>query len=104
MGGVGESVVGEEMVEEGAGAEGGFLGKGELAGGGGDGAVGVADEVEGDVFGGGGGGSGDGVGVCIGLGGEAFVGLLTAAEEEEGHQEDAGDEGPEEDALVAGDH
>ena len=36
--------------------------------------------------------------------GEALVGLLAAVEEEGGHEEDAGDEAPEEDALVAGDH
>ena len=32
------------------------------------------------------------------------MGLLAAVEEEGGHKEDAGDEAPEEDALVAGDH
>src|SRR5712691_7255109 len=73
-----------------------------MGGGGADGGVGVAGEVEGDVFGAGGGGGGDGGGVveC----GEALVGLLAAAEEEGGHEEDAGAEAPKEDALVAGDH
>src|SRR5258708_5075796 len=102
MGGVGESVGGEEVLEEGAGAEGGLLGEGEGFGGGADGGVGVAGEVEGDVFGAGGGGGGDGGGVVEG--GEALVGLLAAAEEEGGHEEDAAGEAPKEDALVAGDH
>ena len=102
MGGGGEGVLGEQVFEQGAGAEGGVLGQGELLAGGGDGAVGVVGEVEGDVFGAGGGGGGDGGGVVER--GEALVGLAAAVEEEGGHEEDAGDEAPEEDALVAGDH
>src|SRR5271163_1891849 len=90
------------MVEEGAGADGGFLWEREGFGCGGDGGVGVVGEVEGDVFGVGGGGGGDWGGVVES--GEALVSLLAAVEEEGGHEEDAGDEAPEEDALVAGDH
>src|SRR5437773_7887736 len=99
---VGERVSGEEMLEECAGAGGGLLRESEGFGGGGDGGVGVAGEVEGDVFGAGGGGGGDGSGVVER--GKAFVGLLTAVEEEGRHEEDAAGEAPEEDALVAGDH
>ena len=102
VGGVGEGVRGEEVLEESAGAEGGLLREGERFGGGGDGGVGVVGEVEGDVFGAGGGGGGDGRGVVER--GEALVGLLAAAEEEGRHEEDAADEDPEENALVAGDH
>ena len=90
------------MVEEGAGADGGLLWERERFGGGGDGGVGVVGEVEGDVFGVGGGGGGDGGGVVEG--GEALLGLLAAMDEEGSHEEDAGGEAPEEDALVAGDH
>ena len=102
VGGAGEGVGGEEVVEQDAGADGGVLREGELLLGGGDGGVGVVGEVEGDVFGAGGDGGGDG-GVVV-VGGEALVGLLAAVEEEGGHEEDGGGEGPEEDALVAGDH
>src|ERR1700731_2915732 len=102
MGGVGQSVGGEEMLEESAGAEGGVLGKGERFGGWGNGGVGVSGEVEGDVFGAGGGGGGDGCGVVER--GETAVGLLAAVQEEGRHEEDAAGEAPEEDALVAGDH
>src|SRR6266446_2615328 len=102
MGGVGESVGGEEMLEESAGAEGRLLGEGEGFGGGDDGGVGVAGEVKGDVFGAGGGGGGDGSRVVER--GEAFVGLLTAVQEEGRHEEDAGGEAPKKNALVAGDH
>ena len=49
-----------------------------------------------------------GVGAAMGVaslsGGEALVGLLAAAQEESCHEQDAADEAPEEDALVAGDH
>ena len=45
-----KGVDGEEMLEQGAGAEGGSLGERERAGGGSDGCVGVVGEVEGDVF------------------------------------------------------
>ena len=102
MGGVGKGVLGEEVVEEDAGAGGGLLREGDGALGGGDGAFGVVGEVEGDVLGGGGGGCGDGVGVDEG--GDALVRLLAAAQEEESHQQAADGEDPEEDALVAGDH
>jgi hypothetical protein len=102
MFGGGEGVGREEVIEQGAGAETGGLRKGEGFGGGCDGGVGVVGEVEGDVLGGGGSGGGDGGGVVES--GEALVGLLAAAEQEGGHEEDAGEEAPEEDALVAGDH
>ncbi len=100
VGGGGEGVLGDEVVEEDAGADAGVLGEGDLGAGGGDGAVGVAGEVEGDVFGAGGGGRGDRGGVVEG--GEALVGLLAAVEKEGRHEGDAADEDPEEDALVAG--
>src|ERR1700678_3713954 len=90
------------MFEQSAGADAGLLRKSERLSGWGDGGVGVAGQVEGDVFGASGSGGCDGgsvVGCC-----EAFVGLLAAAEEKGGHQEDAADEAPEENALVAGDH
>ena len=102
VGGVGEAVLGEEVVEEDAGAAGGFLREGDGALGGGDGGFGVVGEVEGDVLGGGGGGGGDGV--RVNEGGDAFVRLLAAAQEEEGHRQAADGEEPEEDALVARDH
>src|SRR6266851_3456432 len=102
MGRGGESVGGEEVLEESACAGGGLLGESEGFGGGGDGGVGVAGEVEGDVFGAGGGGGGDGSGVIERV--EALVGLLTAVKEEGRHEEDAGGEDPKKNALVAGDH
>ena len=100
--GGGEGVLGDEVVEEDTGADAGVLWEGDLGAGGGDGAIGVAGEVEGDVFSGGRRGSGDGGGVVEG--GEALVGLLATVEEEGCHEGDAADEDPEEDALVAGDH
>ena len=51
VGGAGEGVLGDEVVEEGAGAGGGLGGERDLAVVGGDGAVGVVGEVEGDGFG-----------------------------------------------------
>ncbi len=102
MGGFGEGVLGEEAVEEDAGAGGGFLREGDGALGGGDGAFAVVGEVEGDVLGDGGGGRGDGVGVDGG--GDALVRLMAAADEEEDHEQTAAGEDPEENALVAGDH
>ncbi len=46
-----------------------------------------------------GGGDGSGVGGC----GEAFVGSLAAAQQEERHQRDAANESPEENALITRD-
>src|ERR1700716_2267980 len=102
MGGFGESVGGEEVFEESAGAGGGFLGESEGFGCGGDGGVGVAGEIEGDVFGAGCGGGGDGSRVVER--GEALVGLFAAAKEKGCHEADTADEAPKKDALVAGDH
>ncbi len=102
MGGGWEGVGGEEVLDECAGASRGLLWQGERFRGRSDGGVGVVGEVEGDVLGAGAGGSGDGCGVVGG--GEPFVSLLTAVEEEGCHQEDACNKTPEEDALVTGDH
>jgi len=100
--GVGLGVGGQEMVEEGSGADGGVLREREGLGGGSDGGVGVVGEVERDVLGAGGGGCGDG-GVRGGCA-ETLVRLFAAAEEEGNHEKDGSDEAPEEDALVARDH
>jgi hypothetical protein len=102
VGGGWESVLGDEIVEEDAGAHAGVLRERYLRGGGGDGTVRVVGEIEGDVLGTGGGGCGDGGGVVEG--GKTLVGLLASVEKECPHEDDAADEDPEEDALIAGDH
>ena len=79
-GGAGEGVLGDEVLEEGAGAGGGFGGQRDLALGGGDGAVGVVGEVEGDGFGDGVGGVDGGL---VGEGVEAVAGALVLGEEED---------------------
>jgi hypothetical protein len=102
VGGAGKSVLGEQVFEQGARAKAGFLGESDLGGGGCNGCVGVRGEVEGDLFGGGAGWSGDGRGVVESN--ETLVCLLATAKQEASHEQDAADEAPEEDALVARDH
>ena len=101
MGRVGLSVLGDEGVEEDTSAERRLLGQGDLALCGGDRAVRVAGEREGDSLNGGGARGEHGV---VAVTGEALMGLGAAAEQEEEHDEDASDKCPEENTLVTGDH
>jgi hypothetical protein len=102
MRGVGGGVGGQEVFDQGPSPEGWGLREGDGFGSGGDGGVSVIGDVEGDVLRAGGDGRGDGG--CVGGCGKASVGLFTAVEKEDGHEEAAGSEAPEENALVAGDH
>ena len=99
--GAGERVLGDEVVEEGAGAGGGLGGQGDLAGLGGDGAVVVVGEEEGDgLFVGVGGVEGHGVAEAF----DAGATLLTMGEELDAHADDGGDHDPEDDARGADAH
>ena len=78
MGGAGESVLGDEVVDKGAGASGGLGGERDVAGLGGDGAVVVIGEEEGyGLFVGIGGVEGGGVGEAL----DACAALLKVGEE-----------------------
>ena len=102
MGGAGKGVEDEQLLEQGAGAGGGLDRKGERARVDRDGAVGVGGKIEVDGLVAGGDGGGDG-GLIL-WGGEALLSLTAAVEEEGKREQDAGGKGPEEVALVAGDH
>lgn len=99
--GVGERVLGNEMVEQRARACGALGGERDLPGFERDGAVVIIGQFERNGLAVGVGGVDGGV---VGQGEEAVTLALMHVPEPEAHAENAGDEAPEEDALVARDH